>query len=111
MDTPQHVYCVTRRGADATGRYTQSPRAKLDYAHDWTEWLDGDVINELTWTAPPGLTAYRMFDYMYGGDDKHIARVFLSGGTLGTTYVVANTVTTAGGRTDVRHLHIAIVQT
>lgn len=81
----------------------KDPNARLDYAWDWTDWLEeGDSISEAvvltsgTLAAdPPLLEAARV-------------TVFLSGGKVGVTETATCRVTTAAGRIDDRTLYLRI---
>ena len=64
--------------SDTLGDYIiKDPDADLDYALDWSAWLDGDTINTATWTVGAGLTKH---DETVSGD---IATVWLKGGNAG----------------------------
>lgn len=90
----------------ASGAFVQGPHARLDYAVDWTDWLDpGEVISESEWSAPAGLSVSTSYH------DGRLAVVWLTGGELGATYQVANTVTTGVGRREYRRLRLVIRQT
>lgn len=84
--------------------FTKDPNSVLDYQRDWSDWLAtvDDTIATSTWIVPPGLTK--------GAESKTdtTATVWLSGGTVGTSYDVTNRITTAGGRTDDRTFRISI---
>lgn len=74
--------------------FLKDPDATLDYAVDWSGWLGSDTIGTSTWTtALPNGTAS-----ISGGT----ALVWLTGGTPGVFYTVANKIVTAAGRTDER---------
>lgn len=78
--------------------------ATLDYRVDWEEWLDGDTIATSTWTVPAGLTQGA------ATNSTTTATVWLSGGTVGTTYQVTNRVVTAAGRTDERSFRVYVTE-
>lgn len=80
----------------------KDPDALLDYAIDWTQWLDGDTILTSDWTVAVGLTKESQFN------TTTVATVWLSGGVAGTSYTVTNRITTAGGRTDDRSITIRV---
>lgn len=78
---------------DADGDYiVKTPTAVLDYKRDWAAWLDGDTIANSAWDVPTGLTAG------LATNDSTTATQWISGGTAGATYSVANHITTAAGR-------------
>lgn len=72
----------------------KDPDEVLDYTMDWTARLGADTIVSSSWPdAPVGIVM---------DSDEHtdnVAVLWLSGGTLGTTYFFVNRITTAGGRT------------
>jgi len=82
--------------------FVKDPSAVLDYTVDWSDWLDTDTIATSEWTVPSGITK----DSDTNTDTT--ATVWLSGGTAGENYSVTNTITTAGGRTDQRTIHIQV---
>ena len=84
--------------------FTKDPQAVLDYAIDWTKWLDevGDTIETSTWIVPTGLTK------VTETNTSNLATVWLSGGTVGENYTVTNRITTVGGRADDRSITIHV---
>jgi hypothetical protein len=82
---------------------TKDADAVLDYGFNWAPWLDSDTIATSEWDVPEGITE--------DSDDNTttLTTVWLSGGTAGETYTLTNTITTAGGRTDERTVHIKVV--
>lgn len=65
----------------------------LDYVIDWSDRLDDDTISLSAWTLPSGIT---QASALY---DNTTTTIWLSGGTLGSTYDILNRITTAAGRT------------
>ena len=83
--------------------YDKDPQAVLDYKLEWSEWLGLDTISDSAWTASStGIT----IDSDEFDDDETV--VWLSGGTLGETYILTNHITTAAGREDERSIKIKI---
>lgn len=81
----------------------KDPSAILDYGFEWEDWLDGDTISTSSWTvSPSGLTASP------NTKTSNTTTVWLSGGTVGSTYQLTNTVVTAAGRTDQRTMLVAV---
>lgn len=81
----------------------KDPSAVLDYVFDWTEWLaTGETITDHTITADTGITVDSSTE-----DDGKVT-VWLSGGTVGTTYRVECLIVTTAGRTDERSLWITV---
>lgn len=85
-------------------RFNKDPDARLDYMVDWTSWLDGDTITNSVWVVPDGIT-----DEADTFTDT-TATIWLSGGSLGSSYEVVNRITTAAGRIDDRTITIKIRQ-
>lgn len=84
--------------------FDKDPDAVLDYAVNWASWLGVDTISTSTWTVATGLTQ------VTASATTTVATIWLSGGTAGTSYSVANKIVTAGGRTDERTLTIVVEQ-
>lgn len=85
-------------------QYLKDPDAVLDFVVDWSDWLvAGDSIVESEWISEGLTTATPSLD---GAK----ATVWLSGGTVGTTYKVTNRVTTSAGRIDDRTLEVLVIE-
>lgn len=83
--------------------YTMDSDAVLDFAWDWSQWLGNlETISSSTVTASPGITV----NSTSNTTDK--VTVWLSGGTAGQPYTVANRITTNQGRTDERTITIRV---
>ncbi len=89
---------------------TKDPAALLDYGVDWTAWLEGDVISQSTWVVAGPNTSLAIAATPAPVTDGKITRVWLTGGTVDTTYDVTNRVVTVAGRIDERTLKVAIRQ-
>ena len=82
---------------------SKDPSSILDYGVDWVDWLGSDTISTSSWgVTPAGLTA------VSSNRVGAVTTVWLSGGTVGTTYSATNTIVTAAGRTDQRTLLVSI---
>lgn len=84
----------------------KDPQAKLDYGFDWSssDWLDsGEVISASSWTVPSGITK----DAESFSDT--LTTIWLTGGTVDTTYLLVNHITTDAGREDDRSVNIVVV--
>ena len=80
----------------------KDPEAVLDYAVDWSDWLEtGEALVSATWTVPTGLT---QTDADLAAET---ATVWLSGGTAGASYLLSCKVSTTLGRTDERSFRLA----
>jgi hypothetical protein len=95
------------QGKDGLPQIVKDPAATLDYQVDWTDWLGADTISASTWTlsAPAGglTTGAPSFT-------GKIARVWLSGGTVGQVVRVTNQITTSIGRIDERSFNVRLVE-
>ena len=84
--------------------WDKDPQAVLDWAFDWSNWLATSeaIVGTPVITVDSGLTK----DSQSNTTTK--VTVWLSGGTLATTYKVACRITTNQGRTDERTIGIRI---
>lgn len=82
--------------------FDKDPSAVLDYTIDWSEWLVDDTISTSAWTVDSGLTTVTTTN------TTTTATVWVSGGTLGASYNLINTIVTAGGRTDERTIRVSM---
>ena len=86
-----------------TNIFTKDPDAVLDFAWDWSQWLeDGETISSYAVTVPSGITK----DSDSNTDTTVTA--FLSGGTADTGYAIVCQITTSAGRTDDRSIYINV---
>lgn len=84
--------------------YTMDSDAVLDFAFEWASWLSTlETISSSTITASPGITVNST------SNTTTKVTVWLSGGTAGKPYTVANRITTNQGRTDERTITIRVV--
>lgn len=87
-------------------RYTQDPADVLDYALDWTDWLDdGETISTSSWAVTPSGLTTSLASIV---NNNTTAVVWLSGGTVGNSYTVTNHITTTDSRTVERSITVAI---
>jgi len=87
-------------------RYLKDPEATLDYIFNWLAWLDGDTITTQVVTIDDGATV----NSSAITDTDTSVTAFVSGGTVGRSYVLSCKITTVGGRTDERSLTILVVE-
>lgn len=85
---------------------TKDPDAVLDYGFDWTAWLGSDTIVVSTWVLAAGLT--EVSREILAGSKK--TRIWISGGTAGTDYVITNRIVTTQGRTEDRSMTLRCEQ-
>ena len=84
--------------------FIKDPDSILDYSVDWGYWLSDvvDTISTSTWIVESGLTE------ITNTNTTTTSTIWISGGTLGTTYLVTNRITTAGGRSEDKSFYIKI---
>lgn len=70
----------------------KDPDELLDYEIDWAARLVDDTISGSTWIVPVGV------DKASDASTDAATTIWLSGGTLGESYVLTNRVETTGGR-------------
>lgn len=90
---------------DALGPYLEKdPRARIPVSVDWSEWLaqESTTIASSAWTLEAGPVLDGQTN------TPTIATAFVSGGTVGSRYVLRNTITTANGLIDSRSLRVVI---
>lgn len=75
--------------------YFQDPQDVLPLENDWSVWLaSGEIITASTWTVQTGLTQTTPAPSF----TDTTATIWLTGGTLYTSYSVTNHITTNQGR-------------
>lgn len=85
--------------------YIKAPLAVLDYAFDWTAWLEaGETITAHAITISPAGTLAADSD----GEAAGVITAWLSAGTLDTRYTVTCHVTTSAAREDERSITVAV---
>lgn len=83
--------------------FPKDPNAVLDYTLDWALWLNGDTISTSTWTVPAGITN------VLATKTTTATTIWISAGTLATSYSVVNKIVTTNGRTEERTIVFALV--
>lgn|SRR5574337_623020 len=90
---------------DDLGIYiVKSPETVIDYEFDWSDWVTGESVGAIStsvWEASAGLTVDSSL--VVG----NLAKVMISGGSLGFDYYLTNVVT-AGTKTDTATLRVKI---
>lgn len=82
----------------------KDPQETLDYRLNWrARIVPGDKINSSTWSSPNGITKgiNTYTDYT--------TTLWLSGGSVGSTYEFTNAVTTVGGRVMEQSVKVTVV--
>ncbi|CAL8476381.1 hypothetical protein [Caballeronia sp. S22] len=83
--------------------FIKDPQAVLDFNWDWSAWLgQSETIVDKTVTPAAGITVDS------SSISGKVVAAWISGGTAGTAYVVACTITTSAGRTETRRLQIVV---
>jgi len=85
--------------------YLADPAAVLDYAVDWTAGLGSDTITASSWVVGAGITQTTPAPSF----TTTKATIWLTGGTVGSTYRITNHITTAGGRQDERSFTVQVI--
>ena len=81
-------------------KYVHDPDDVLDYAFDWTEWLDGDVITQSVVSVVTDQTNLSpLFEVTPAGNTDTGVGFWISGGIRGQRYHVRNRISTFNGRT------------
>ena len=91
----------THNGIDIpTAPQVQDPNDITDWGCDWTDWLvDGEVILLSNWELSTGLNANATTQ------TDTTTSVFISGGKVGSKYLITNRISTAT-RTEDRSMYI-----
>lgn len=89
--------------------FTKDPDAVLDYAFDWTDWLDTDsspaeTISSHTITVDTGITKDS------DSEASGVVTAWLSGGTAGNIYTVSCEIVTSHSRTEERSFEIVVME-
>jgi len=94
-------------------RFVKDPQEVLDYIIDWSEWLvAGDTINAVTVTTPAGISTTTSGTPVTPAGPTVVGgtatKVWVAGGTAGTSYDIACRVTTVGTRQGERTITIQV---
>lgn len=81
--------------------FTKDPDSVLDYMNDWSAWLDDDTITASSWTASSDEITIDSNSFT-----DTTATVWLSGGTIGSSYILTNHIATLAGREEDRSFKI-----
>ena len=80
----------------------KSPLSVLDFQHDLASELGVDTISTSAWVLDSGITKDS------DSTTATAATIWISGGTAGQTYSVANAITTASGRTHHKAFYLRV---
>jgi len=84
--------------------YEKTTTETYDYIIDWSDFLDeGDTISTSEWIIPDGITKV---DELKASD---FTDIWLTSGTVGTSYTIINLIVTVNGRTSERYIVVNII--
>ena len=86
--------------------YLKDPEARVDYAIDWADYLDGQTIAASTWSVEPVEQGGIAVDEASFALLRTAAR--LSGGVIGHGYSISNLVTLSDGSADSRSINLRV---
>ena len=86
--------------------YLKDPQSRVDYAIDWSVYLDGQTIEASLWQVTPDEVGGIAAEEASFEPARTAAR--LAGGLVGHSYSVANEVTLSDGSTDVRSITLRV---
>lgn len=86
--------------------FLKDPQARVDYAIDWSVYLDGQTIEASSWSVTPDEAGGVVAEEASFEPARTAAR--LAGGLTGHSYAVANLVTLSDGSTDVRSITLRV---
>ena len=83
--------------------FLKDPDSTVDFAVNWSNWLDVDTIATSVWLTPDGITKDT------DTNSTTLTTIWLSGGVLGKLYTITNRITTAAGRTADKSFKVKMV--
>ena len=86
--------------------YLKDPQSRVDYAIDWSTYLDGQTIEASLWLVTPDEAGGVAAEEASFESARTAAR--LAGGVIGHCYSVSNRVTLSDGSTDVRSITLRV---
>jgi hypothetical protein len=86
--------------------YLKDPEARVDYAIDWADYLDGQTIAASNWMVEPAEPGGIVVEE----DSFELLRTAarLSGGLIGHSYGISNLVTLSDGSEDSRSITLRV---
>ena len=88
--------------------YLKDPQATVDYAIDWSQYLDGKTIVASAWSIAPEEEGGVAVEEASFDTDRAAARA--SGGLIGHVYSLSNQVTLSDGSSDERSIALRVEQ-
>jgi hypothetical protein len=86
--------------------YLKDPQSRVDYAIDWSPYLNGQVIETSDWSVTPDEEGGIAVEEASFEPGRTAAR--LNGGVAGHLYSVSNQVTFSDGTADVRSITLRV---
>ncbi len=86
--------------------YLKDPQSRVDYAIDWSPYLDDQAIAASIWEVSPDEADGIAAEEASFESARTAAR--LTGGVTGHSYIVSNRVTFSDGTTDVRSIALRV---
>lgn len=86
--------------------YLKDPGASVDYAIDWSQYLDGKTIVASAWSVAPDEEEGVTVEDASFDTDRTAAR--MSGGVPGNVYSLSNQVTLSDGSSDARSIALRV---
>jgi hypothetical protein len=86
--------------------YLKDPQSRVDYAIDWSGYLDGQVVAGSAWSVQPAEAGGLAVDA--ASFDLARTAATLAGGVVGHVYTATNRVTLSDGRSDQRSITLRV---
>lgn len=86
--------------------YLKDPQSRVDYAIDWSPYLEGQTIEASLWFVVPDEEDGIAAEEVTFEPARTAAR--LAGGVIGHSYSVSNQVTFSDGTTDIRSITLRV---
>jgi hypothetical protein len=87
--------------------FEKDRRARIDYSVRWVDWLNGDQLFSSAWAIVDTLDGALVIDTPT--NTTGTATIWISSGTVNSTYRVENSIITLAGRVDNRSILIEVV--
>lgn len=87
----------------------KQPTEVLDYDIDWSQRLNGDTITSSSWAVTTTDNIAGSLSIQSNSFLPTRTKVWLTQGTLGYSYILTNTITTANGDTMIENAKLRII--
>lgn len=94
---------------NSTAFIDKDPQAQLIYTFNWTDWLEGDAIAAVEYTAAARRNDPDPIQIINQGFQGNLTFVELAEGQLNKSYMITAKITTANGLVDRREFRVNIV--